>query len=201
VAPEVLKQTEYDGFKSDMWSCGVMLYVMLAGRLPFFQKVLAELVMKIKAGEYKMPDTILPEAADLVTNMLNVDPDTRYTVHDVCAHPWFRRGGWDDSCLECSPVKEDAAAPIDHVDDDAKSPSGHPAEHGHFPPPIAIPEGGLMPALATPSSGDSPNKSQVAHSGRSPHLSPHMPAITPKGGRKASNSPTARAGTVLPRND
>jgi serine/threonine protein kinase len=181
VAPEVLKQTEYDGFKSDMWSCGVMLYVMLAGRLPFYQKQLPELVMKIKAGDYKMPETILPEAADLIQKLLNVDPDLRYTVRDVCNHPWFRQDGWDDARLECSPIKDVVASSINTVDDDAKSPTSGAADltgeshsgkrSSHIPPPVSLPtETGLLPGVQSPGGGDSPSKCLIppVNNNRSP---------------------------------
>jgi 5'-AMP-activated protein kinase catalytic alpha subunit len=144
VAPEVLKQTEYDGFKSDMWSAGVILYVMLAGRLPFYQKQLAELVTKIKAGDYKMPENIHPDAADLIQKLLCVDPDKRYTIRDVSNHPWFRQEGWDDSRLNIAPVKEDGSSSVGgvtSVDDSAlASPASSPSHASSSAPPLHLGE-------------------------------------------------------------
>jgi len=140
VAPEVLKQTEYDGFKSDMWSAGVILYVMLAGRLPFYQKQLAELVAKIKAGDYKIPENVSQESIDLIQKLLCVDPEKRYTVHDCAKHPWFCEEGWDDAKLNITPVKDDApTAPPSSVDDSSLvSPAASPTHASSSSAPQAL---------------------------------------------------------------
>eukprot|EP00906_Rhabdomonas_costata_P025470 RCo036410 len=189
VAPEVLKQTEYDGFKSDLWSCGVMLYVMLAGRLPFYQKQLPELVAKIKAADYKMPDTIQPDAADLITHLLTVDPDKRYTVKDVCAHPWFNQDGWTNSRLECAIVKEGEASSITAVDDPAGEGEGgassrkHP-DTGRSSEPLTSPKVGELHIPPMSNRGAGPvSPSRVAH------LSTHMPAL-PQSSRSPGGGPS-----------
>eukprot|EP01001_Neometanema_parovale_P006786 NODE_3130_length_1274_cov_203.107732_g2971_i0.p1 GENE.NODE_3130_length_1274_cov_203.107732_g2971_i0~~NODE_3130_length_1274_cov_203.107732_g2971_i0.p1 ORF type:complete len:327 (+),score=89.63 NODE_3130_length_1274_cov_203.107732_g2971_i0:59-982(+) len=103
VAPEVLHREKYDGFKSDLWSCGVILFVMLFGKLPFYQKQLPELVSKIKAVDYKFPEGVeksFPEACDLIKKLLVASPDDRLNVEQVAQHEWFRQDGWDDARLK-----------------------------------------------------------------------------------------------------
>lgn len=96
VAPEVLKEKGYNGFTADLWSCGVILFVMLAGYLPFDDPNMNALFNKIERGEFRMAKYFSPEVKDLISKMLVVDPDKRYTLDDVIAHPWFRVG-WDDA--------------------------------------------------------------------------------------------------------
>jgi len=96
VAPEVLKEKGYNGFTADLWSCGVILFVMLAGYLPFDDPNMNALFNKIERGEYRMAKYFSPEVKDLISKMLLVDPEKRYGLEDVIAHPWFRVG-WDEA--------------------------------------------------------------------------------------------------------
>ena len=68
IAPEVIKKNY--GSKCDIWSCGVILYAMLCGSLPFDDEQLAVLFMKIKQGNYRMPVEIPPDCKDLIRRML-----------------------------------------------------------------------------------------------------------------------------------
>jgi serine/threonine protein kinase len=95
VAPEVLKEKGYNGFTADLWSCGVILFVMLAGYLPFDDPNMNALFNKIERGEFRMAKYFSPEVKDLISKMLIVEPEKRYTLDDVIAHPWFRVG-WDE---------------------------------------------------------------------------------------------------------
>ncbi len=91
VAPEVLKNEPY-GKAVDLWSLGVILYILLCGFPPFFHERSAELYKQIKRGEYDFPspywDDISNSAKDLVKHLLCVDPTTRYTADQVLSHPW-----------------------------------------------------------------------------------------------------------------
>jgi serine/threonine protein kinase len=92
VAPEVLKEKGYNGIMADVWSCGVVLFVMLAGYLPFDDQNMNALFNKIERGEYRMARHFSDSAKDLISHMLTVDPTARYTVEQIIAHPWFQVG-------------------------------------------------------------------------------------------------------------
>jgi serine/threonine-protein kinase Chk2 len=98
LAPEVIVHSRnHKGYSAevDMWSLGVILYIMLSGSQPFHdngsQPALFELIRK---GRYSFPDRpwaeISDAAKDLVRGMLNVDPTKRLTTDQALAHPWFR---------------------------------------------------------------------------------------------------------------
>lgn len=91
VAPEVLKETGYNGLQADVWSCGVMLFVMLSGCLPFDDPVLEELFKKVQRGEFQMSSKISPGARDLISQMMVVDCNKRMTLEGVIKHPWFQK--------------------------------------------------------------------------------------------------------------
>jgi BR serine/threonine kinase len=91
-APEVLSGQSSDGRAADVWSCGVILFAMLARRLPFSPPTIGQLRAMISAGEYVMPDAFSGEIRDLVANILVVDPAERITIDAIKAHPAFRMG-------------------------------------------------------------------------------------------------------------
>uniref|UniRef100_A0A7S1J3F5 non-specific serine/threonine protein kinase n=2 Tax=Eutreptiella gymnastica TaxID=73025 RepID=A0A7S1J3F5_9EUGL len=90
VAPEVLMERGYNGFMADMWSCGVILFVMLAGKLPFYDKVMHNLFKKIQTGQYTIPECISPGAASLIKKLMCVNPLERATMQQVLEDPWFK---------------------------------------------------------------------------------------------------------------
>lgn len=90
VAPEVLLEQGYDGFKADIWSAGVILFVMLAGYLPFDDPTMNGLFSKIEKGKYKTPRHLSAGAKAIITKMLIVDPLKRATIKDIKSDPWFR---------------------------------------------------------------------------------------------------------------
>lgn len=92
VAPEVLKEKGYDGYLADIWSCGVILYVMLAGQPPFQDDSLKGLFEKIEGGAYSFPPHFSPEAKKFISKLLVVNPRKRATMKDVLADPWFKVG-------------------------------------------------------------------------------------------------------------
>ena len=98
VAPEVLKREGYNGFKSDVWSCGVVLYVMLTGQLPFHGANTQELLQLILTGTYEVPKDLSPGCLDIIRKMLEVDPEKRLSIGDVTNHPWFKVR-FDRTCL------------------------------------------------------------------------------------------------------
>lgn len=90
VAPEVLKERGYNGLIADIWSCGVVLFVMLAGYLPFDDQNMNALFHKIERGEYRMARHFSDGAKDLISKMLTVDPTKRISIQTIITHPWFQ---------------------------------------------------------------------------------------------------------------
>lgn len=93
VAPEVLGKDGYDGKKADVWSMGVILYVLLAGYLPFDENTMAGLFQKIKAADFEYPGWFSDEARNLISKVLVPDPQQRARISDLKQHSWFTNGG------------------------------------------------------------------------------------------------------------
>jgi len=95
VAPEILHGVPY-GTKSDMWSLGVITYILLGGYPPFIEQNQRELFKKIKKGQYEFhPEywgSISPEAKDLISRLLTVDPNRRITASDALRTSWVLGG-------------------------------------------------------------------------------------------------------------
>ncbi|CAM0135874.1 unnamed protein product [Umbelopsis sp. WA50703] len=91
-APEVISGKLYAGPEVDVWSCGVILYVMLCGRLPFDDEYIPTLFKKINGGIYTTPSFLSPETKYLLTSMLVVDPLKRITIQEIRQNPWFNVG-------------------------------------------------------------------------------------------------------------
>ena len=87
--PEMLKGDEYSGLLSDIWSCGIILYAMLCGFLPFTESKEEIICQKIMEGDYEMPDYLSPYAVDLLNNILKIDLNERYDLDQIKSHPWF----------------------------------------------------------------------------------------------------------------
>jgi BR serine/threonine kinase len=88
-APEVVRGLQYDGRMADVWSVGVILFALMAGRLPFDDPSIRVLLSKVKAGRFTMPATFDPAIADLVSNILQVDVSRRLTIEGIKCHPAF----------------------------------------------------------------------------------------------------------------
>ncbi|CAM8925557.1 unnamed protein product [Rhodiola kirilowii] len=91
VAPEVLSYRGYDGAAADIWSCGVILFVLMAGYLPFQEIDLPSLYRKIAAAEFSCPFWFSPGANSLVHKILDPNPTTRITIEGIRKDRWFRK--------------------------------------------------------------------------------------------------------------
>ena len=89
-APEVISGNLYAGPEVDIWSCGVILYALLCGSLPFDDESIPNLFKKIRGGMYSLPSHLSELARDLIPRMLVVDPMKRITIAEIRNHPWFR---------------------------------------------------------------------------------------------------------------
>lgn len=91
IAPEVLSSDDgYCGVAADVWSLGIVLYVMLAGRYPYAASNMEELLPEILLDKWTFPRSFPAGAAALVKRMLVVDPTARASMADICADPWVR---------------------------------------------------------------------------------------------------------------
>lgn len=68
---------KYEGATADIWSCGVILYALLAGCLPFDDENIQKLLRKVRTGVFTIPPVIPPDAADLIKKMLVLEPKQR----------------------------------------------------------------------------------------------------------------------------
>ncbi|KAL6644876.1 hypothetical protein ACP70R_016484 [Stipagrostis hirtigluma subsp. patula] len=89
-APEVISGKLYAGPEVDVWSCGVILYALLCGTLPFDDENIPNLFKKIKGGIYTLPSHLSALARDLIPRMLVVDPMKRITIREIREHQWFQ---------------------------------------------------------------------------------------------------------------
>ncbi|OAY85179.1 CBL-interacting serine/threonine-protein kinase 12 [Ananas comosus] len=92
VAPEVLARKGYDAAKADIWSCGVVLFVLMAGYLPFQDRNLNVMYRKIYKGAFRCPRWFSPELTRLLHRILDTNPERRITIPEIMENRWFRKG-------------------------------------------------------------------------------------------------------------
>lgn len=99
VAPEILEGIAYDS-QADMWSLGVIVYILLGGYPPFIEQNQRDLFRKIRKGEYEFHEEywgqVSQDAKDMISSLLTVDPDSRSTAKGALASNWVTG---DDAAL------------------------------------------------------------------------------------------------------
>jgi serine/threonine-protein kinase HSL1 (negative regulator of Swe1 kinase) len=101
-APEVVMGALYNGAAADVWSCGVVLFAMLSGKLPFDDDDIENLLNKVKEGIFEMPEDIDPLAQNLLHRMLVKDPANRIAMAEIFKDPFF---------LSCPPKEVNGMIP------------------------------------------------------------------------------------------
>lgn len=113
-APEIVSGLHYHGAESDVWSCGVILFALLTGRLPFDDDNIRDLLLKVQVGKYEIVEDLSPEAVDLIHQMLTVDPEARIKTRDILKHPFVKKYydcEKDDAFIQL-PSPESAVSPV-----------------------------------------------------------------------------------------
>ncbi|KAI8968159.1 kinase-like domain-containing protein [Mycotypha africana] len=117
-SPEIVNGIRYNGAASDIWSCGIILYALLCGHLPFDDDNIRQLLTKVKLGNYTIPDYVSSEARDLIRRILVVNPAQRLTMQQVQEHPWFVcEQPPNPSKLPDPPSAEEIGRPVSSVND------------------------------------------------------------------------------------
>ncbi|RLN52207.1 hypothetical protein BBJ29_000777 [Phytophthora kernoviae] len=122
VAPEVLADKGYDGRAADVWSMGVILYVLLAGFLPFDEPTMSALFRKIQKAEFSYPSWFTPRVKALLNRILVPGPDTRITIKEILQDEWFvNPNGTDEHAVTVAgaigvePTTAPVPSPLDHM--------------------------------------------------------------------------------------
>jgi len=90
-SPEMIAGHWYEPSCCDIWSCGVILFALVCGYLPFEDGNTAQLYRKILDADYKPPKFISPAVRDLIALMLTTDPDKRITIAGIREHGWYKQ--------------------------------------------------------------------------------------------------------------
>lgn len=115
-SPEIVNGIPYDGSASDIWSCGIILYALLSGHLPFDDDNIRQLLNKVKIGKYKIPDHVSNDAKDLIQKILVINPSKRLTMKEVQSHPWFTVDPPPNlTTLPDPPTAEEIGRPVENL--------------------------------------------------------------------------------------
>ncbi|KAL9050318.1 MAG: hypothetical protein Q9162_006706 [Coniocarpon cinnabarinum] len=111
-APELLNAKQYTGPEVDVWSFGIVLYVLVCGKVPFDDQSMPQLHAKIKKGAVEYPPWLSSECKHIISRMLVTDPKNRATLSEIMNHPWMTKGfnGAPENYL---PPREPLTLPLD----------------------------------------------------------------------------------------
>ncbi|ODQ49393.1 hypothetical protein PICMEDRAFT_57440 [Pichia membranifaciens NRRL Y-2026] len=107
-SPEIVAGKTYHGSPSDVWSCGVILFALLTGHLPFDDPNIRQLLLKVQTGKFHMPSNLSDEAKDLIWSMLRVNPNERISIDKISQHPLMLR--YPDNAVD------EVEDKLDHLD-------------------------------------------------------------------------------------
>ncbi|WVZ25866.1 hypothetical protein V8G54_004410 [Vigna mungo] len=118
IAPEERMNIGYEDAKSDIWSCGVILFFLLAGYLPFKCNDTTNLCLEMFKADFTCPSFFSPSAKRLIKRILDPNPATRIAIKDIFDDEWFKNepqsqelsASFDDGSAE--PVSQDPAEPV-----------------------------------------------------------------------------------------
>ncbi|KAI8144223.1 kinase-like domain-containing protein [Fennellomyces sp. T-0311] len=111
-APELLSGKTYNGPSADVWSFGIVLYVLVCGKVPFDDQSTQTLHEKIKRGSVDYPLHLTPECRSLLSKVLVTNPSNRSTVSEIMVHPWMLRG-YDGPIENHIPPRQPLTLPLD----------------------------------------------------------------------------------------
>ncbi|KAJ3009647.1 Map microtubule affinity-regulating kinase [Thoreauomyces humboldtii] len=111
-APELFQGKEYSGPEVDIWSLGVVLYVLVCGALPFDGSTLAKLRARVLAGKFKVPFYMSTDCERLVKRMLQLDPTKRITLEQVQDDKWFTEGHEHDAAANAAALAATKPVPL-----------------------------------------------------------------------------------------
>uniref|UniRef100_A0A8D0L8L5 Calcium/calmodulin dependent protein kinase kinase 2 n=1 Tax=Sphenodon punctatus TaxID=8508 RepID=A0A8D0L8L5_SPHPU len=125
MAPETLSETRkiFSGKALDAWAMGVTLYCFVFGQCPFMDERILSLHSKIKTQTLEFPDQpdISEELKDLITQMLDKNPESRVSVPEIKLHPWVTKNGAeplpteDENCTLVEVTEEEVENSVKHI--------------------------------------------------------------------------------------
>lgn len=107
LAPETLARKGYEGDKVDVWQCGVVLYTLTVGSLPFNDPDVPRQLRKIYRGAVRIPRWVQPDLKHLIKRLLDPNPKMRITVDEILEDPWFKQGYTEIKAEQKCPEWED----------------------------------------------------------------------------------------------
>ncbi|TYJ35349.1 hypothetical protein E1A91_A05G231300v1 [Gossypium mustelinum] len=135
VAPEVLSHKGYDGAVADVWSCGVILYVLMASYLPFDELDLTTLYSKIERAEFSCPSWFPMGAKSLIRRILDPNPQTRITIEQIRSDEWFKKSYVPARLLEYEDINlDDVNAVFDDPEIDKEERGDEPSRNEDMGP-------------------------------------------------------------------
>lgn len=88
-APEACAEGDFSGKAADIWACGVTLYMLTHGKVPFMSANLVQIFQMIREDPIQYSETLTPECRDLLEKLLNKEYPARITLTDIKLHPWM----------------------------------------------------------------------------------------------------------------